>query len=171
MVPHESQSRTCTLTFALACALACALVFALLPACNRESKGVSPDPEASRACPPCPACAGSSGASGAVIPLDLKGGAYSPPSEGAGGSSAIETVAHVGIDSIGAITFNGLPVPVDAELRRLAKESLALGTARFVVGADAAVTYSRVIHVLDLLKMSGVSKIALSVGKPASGLP
>lgn len=70
----------------------------------------------------------------------------------------------VQVSANGELFVDGAKVGSDAEVLNLAR--LALGKTpelRAVIQADQAVTYGRVIHVLDVLKQAGVTKIAFGV--------
>ncbi len=64
----------------------------------------------------------------------------------------------------GRIVVDQKPVPNDDALLPLAKDAYGKNhELRAVIKADAQVTHGRVIHVLDLLKQAGISKIAFGV--------
>ena len=61
----------------------------------------------------------------------------------------------------GPMLVNGETVSNDAVVTRLAKETLGKDPeTRAVINADGAVAHRRVIHVLDLLKNAGISRVA-----------
>ena len=61
----------------------------------------------------------------------------------------------------GPMLVNGESVSNDAVVTRLAKETLGKDPeTRAVINADGAVAHRRVIHVLDLLKSAGISRVA-----------
>jgi biopolymer transport protein ExbD len=106
----------------------------------------------------------SMGAMGAV-PLDVP---KPPPPPGAG---AVQQMFTVELRTDGTTHVNGKLVADDAALLATARGAIAATPdLRAVIRADAAVTHGRVIHVLDLLKQAGISKIAFGVS-PAPAAP
>jgi biopolymer transport protein ExbD len=75
------------------------------------------------------------------VPLDL-------PKAATG--TDVQTVFSIVMAANGSAQVDSRAIPNDAELRA-------------VIKADAAVPHGRVIHVLDLLKQAGVTKIAFGV--------
>jgi biopolymer transport protein TolR len=87
-----------------------------------------------------------------AVPLDL-------PS--ASTSEAAQTIFSVVLPESGAVSVNGEAVAGDAQLVRRAKEELGKDPAlRAVISASGSVPHRRVIHLLDLLRSAGVSRIA-----------
>jgi biopolymer transport protein ExbD len=89
------------------------------------------------------------------VPLDL-------PKAASG--TDIQTVFSIELYANGDISVDQKKLPTDDALFPLAKEGHARNPdLRAVIKADGTVQHQRVIHVLDLLKQSGVSKIAFGV--------
>lgn len=83
----------------------------------------------------------------------------------------VQTVFSVELTADGKTLVDSKPVPNDDEVGRLAKGAKAKNKdLRAVIRADKKVEHGRVIHVLDLLKRSGVAKIAFAVS-PLEGVP
>ena len=60
--------------------------------------------------------------------------------------------------------FNNEPVADDVDLSaRFQKARAAAGEASLVVTADAQALHGRVVHVIDLAKLQGVTKFAINV--------
>ena len=89
------------------------------------------------------------------VPLDL-------PKAASG--TDVQVVFSIELYANGDITVDQKKLPNDDALFALAKESHARNSdLRAVIKADGTVQHQRVIHVLDLLKQSGVTKIAFGV--------
>jgi len=95
------------------------------------------------------------------IPLDL------PKAASAG---ATQSVLALSVARDGKISANGAPLPTDADLRRAAKAALEQSPElRTVIQASSAVDYGTVLHVMDELRETGISKIACATEpKPPS---
>jgi biopolymer transport protein ExbD len=92
------------------------------------------------------------------IPLDLPKSAH--------GEQAKEKqdILSLILAADGRTIVDSKPVPTDDAVLPLAKDAYGRNhDVRAVIKADAAVTHGRVIHVLDLLKQAGVTKIAFGV--------
>jgi biopolymer transport protein ExbD len=64
----------------------------------------------------------------------------------------------------GKYFMNSEPIADDAELSaRFAKARAAAGEPSLVVSADAQAMHGRVVHVIDLAKVQGVTKFAINV--------
>ena len=88
------------------------------------------------------------------IPLDL------PRAASAG---ATQTVLSVSVTKDGQISTNGTPAPTDTDLRRAAKDALAQSPElRTVIQASTGVAYGTVLHVMDELRETGITKIAFA---------
>jgi biopolymer transport protein ExbD len=83
----------------------------------------------------------------------------------------VQMIFGVELHQNGDIIVNGKKLPNDDAVLPLAKEELAkTPDLRAVIRADTTIQHGRVIKVLDLLKTSGVSKIAFGVAPiPAPG--
>jgi biopolymer transport protein ExbD len=89
------------------------------------------------------------------VPLDL-------PKAASG--TDVQVVFSIELYANGDITVDQKKLANDDALFALAKEGHARNAdLRAVIKADGTVQHQRVIHVLDLLKQSGVSKIAFGV--------
>lgn len=87
-----------------------------------------------------------------AVPLDL-------PS--ASTTEAVQTVFSVVLPEAGAVSVNGEAVAEDAQLVGRAREELAKNPElRAVISASGSAPHRRVIHLLDLLRSAGVSRIA-----------
>lgn len=83
----------------------------------------------------------------------------------------VQTVFSVELTADGKTVVDSKPVKSDEDVSRLAKEAKAKNKdLRAVIRADKKVEHGRVIHVLDLLKRSGVAKIAFAVSR-LEGVP
>jgi len=89
------------------------------------------------------------------VPLDL-------PKAASG--SEIQIVFSVELYANGEISVDQKKIASDDALFPLAKEAhVQSADVRAVIRADGTVQHQRVIHVLDLLKQAGISKIAFGV--------
>jgi biopolymer transport protein ExbD len=89
------------------------------------------------------------------VPLDL-------PKAASG--TDVQTVFSIVMASNGAIQVDSKPLPNEDAILPIAREAHARNAElRAVIKADSMVTHGHVIHVLDLLKQAGVSKIAFGV--------
>ncbi|MGZ3460530.1 MAG: ExbD/TolR family protein, partial [Archangium sp.] len=87
-----------------------------------------------------------------AVPLDLPQAAR---------SEEVQVIFSVLLPPNGPALVNGEPAPDDETLLRLAREAVARDSElRAVINADGAVPHRRVIHVLDLLKRSGITRVA-----------
>jgi biopolymer transport protein ExbD len=97
------------------------------------------------------------------MPMDL-------PKSASG--EALQTVFAVELTADGKTRVDSEVVPDDAALTPLAKKAKAKNKdLRAVIRADKKVEHGRVIHVLDLLRRSGIAKIAFAVTPSAEGVP
>lgn len=82
----------------------------------------------------------------------------------------MQVVFSVAVPKDGLVVVNGTPVADDSSFVRLATGALAKDRElRVVIGADADVHHRRVIHVLDLLKRAGITRIAFAALPPGEG--
>jgi len=89
------------------------------------------------------------------VPLDL-------PKAATG--TDVQTVFSIVMASNGTAQVDSRPIPNDDAILAIARDAHAKNAElRAVIKADAAVPHGRVIHVLDLLKQAGVTKIAFGV--------
>jgi biopolymer transport protein ExbD len=97
------------------------------------------------------------------MPMDL-------PKSASG--EALQTIFAVELTADGKTRVDSEPVADDAALTPLAKKAKSKNKdLRAVIRADKKVEHGRVIHVLDLLRRSGIAKIAFAVAPTADGLP
>ena len=87
----------------------------------------------------------------------------------------VQTVFSIELSADGKTVVDSSPVPNDEAIVGLAKRAKEKNKdLRAVIRADSKVEHGRVIHVLDLLNRTGVSKIAFAVApstdKPAPNL-
>jgi biopolymer transport protein ExbD len=84
----------------------------------------------------------------------------------------IQTIFSVELLVDGSARVDQKPISDDEAIGGLAKKAHAKNPElRAVIRADRKVEHGRVIHVLDLLKRAGVSKIAFAVTPAAEGEP
>ena len=90
-----------------------------------------------------------------TLPMDL-------PKAATGGEQQI--IFSVSVDTAGQMTVDSRKVKDDAELFSLARSARANNVdLRAVIHADQSLSYGRVVRVMDLLKQSGIGKIAFGV--------
>ena len=87
----------------------------------------------------------------------------------------VQTVFSIELTADGKTVVDSAPVPNDDSIVSFAKRAKEKNKdLRAVIRADSKVEHGRVIHVLDLLNRTGVSKIAFavapSIDKPAPSL-
>lgn len=89
------------------------------------------------------------------LPMDLPKAAKGDP---------IQTIFSVELTADGKTVVDSQPVSDDESIQQLAKAGRTENPdLRAVIRADTKVEHGRVIHVLDLLKRAGISKIAFAV--------
>jgi biopolymer transport protein TolR len=98
-----------------------------------------------------------------AVPLDLPRAA---------GTDEIQVVFSVVVPIQGAVLVNGAAAPGDAALLERARAAVA-GDAeiRAVIQADGGVPHRRVIHVLDLLRQGGITRVAFAAVPPEEAAP
>jgi biopolymer transport protein ExbD len=90
-----------------------------------------------------------------ALPVDL-------PKAASGGE--VQEIVSVVLAADGAAQVDGEPLSSDDEVLSRARTALAAhAELRAVIRADGAVQHRRVMHVLDLLRLAGVSKIGFAV--------
>lgn len=90
-----------------------------------------------------------------ALPLDL-------PQAASGGET--QTVLVVGVDATGLLTADGETLADDGALRSLAARRLAeVPELRTVIQASSSASHGAVVHVLDELRLAGVSRVAFAV--------
>jgi biopolymer transport protein ExbD len=96
------------------------------------------------------------------MPMDL-------PKSASG--EALQTIFAVELTADGKTRVDSEAIDSDEAISPLAKKAKAKNKdMRAVIRADKKVEHGRVIHVLDLLRRSGISKIAFAVTPSADGL-
>lgn len=84
----------------------------------------------------------------------------------------VQTFFSVELTADGKTVVDSKQIGSDEEIPGLAKEAKAKNRdLRAVIRADKKVEHGRVIHVLDLLKRSGVAKIAFAISPVSEGVP
>jgi biopolymer transport protein ExbD len=79
--------------------------------------------------------------------------------------------AMVTVSPDGALHFNQRPV-TDADLARALREAVARDReVTLVVSADHRATHGRVVHVMDVAKVAGITRFAISVEREAGASP
>jgi biopolymer transport protein ExbD len=87
-----------------------------------------------------------------AVPLDLPRASQ---------SEEVQVIFSVLIPTKGPPLVNGTPTPVDGELVRLARQAQTEDSdVRAVINADGGVAHRQVMHVLDLLKQGGITRVA-----------
>jgi len=82
----------------------------------------------------------------------------------------VQVVFSVVVPATGPVVANGTPVGNDAGLIELASNAHAQDRdLRVVISADGSAHHRRVIHVLDLIKRAGVSRVAFAALRPEQG--
>jgi len=78
-----------------------------------------------------------------------------------------QVIFSVIVPVIGATLVNGAPAGDDGEFIRVAEEASRKDQdVRAVINADGAVPHRKVIHILDLLKRGGISRVAFGATTP-----
>jgi biopolymer transport protein ExbD len=91
------------------------------------------------------------------IPMDL------PKAASAGASQAVFTVS---VDKEGHLFADGRPLANDDELRGAAKAAMAASPeTRTVIQAAGAASHASVLHTMDELRESGITRIAFAADK------
>lgn len=96
-----------------------------------------------------------------AVPVDL-------PKAASG--NEIQTVFAVSIDASGTLRVDGKPIASDDDLRHAARSARARDNEpRTVLQADGSVAHARIVHVMDVLRTEGITKLAFAVDPtPAS---
>ena len=93
-----------------------------------------------------------------AVPLDLPRASQ---------SEEMQVVFSIIIPATGSTLVNGETANTDADVGRLAKDAIQKDPdVRAVINADGAVPHRRVIHMLDLVKSAGISKVAFGALPP-----
>ena len=81
----------------------------------------------------------------------------------ASSDEAVSSLAAVTITKEGKLYYNGEPIE-DADLAAKLRSAKANGAeVNLVVTADEAVPHGKVVHVIDVAKVEGISKFAIQV--------
>ena len=76
-------------------------------------------------------------------------------------SEEVQVIFAVALPTTGPIVVDGAPVAPEEALVRLVRDASTKDPAlRVVINADGAVSHRRVIHVLDLIRRAGVTRVA-----------
>ena len=87
-----------------------------------------------------------------AVPMDLPQASH---------SEELQVVFSVLVPKSGVVLVDGEPASDDATLLALAQRALARSPdLRAVINADGEVPHRRVIHILDLLKQAGMTRVA-----------
>jgi len=114
----------------------------------------APGPRVEAATLPAP-CPSSPPQEARPVPIDAPKAASSSPDH---------SVFSVILRLDGTALVDGVGLPGDDAILQLARDAHATnGDVRAVIAADASITHGRVVHVLDLLKQAGLSRIAFAV--------
>lgn len=95
-----------------------------------------------------------SGAVSEALPLDL-------PTASSGQQQ--QTVLRVSVAQDGALSLDGSPTDLDTLREAARRAARADAGARAAIAADGAARHERVIAVIDLLRTSGVTRLAFLV--------
>lgn len=88
------------------------------------------------------------------------------PQASTGGET--QSVLSVALDAQGTTFVDQRPISGDVELTERVRASLSKDKdARAVLHADGAVPHARVVHAMDVLRKSGMTRIAFAVEKAA----
>ena len=81
----------------------------------------------------------------------------------ASSDESVSTVAAVTITKEGAFYYNGEPVAEPALVEKLRAVRAAAPEVTLVVSADESALHGKVVHVIDLAKVEGITKFAINV--------
>lgn len=89
-----------------------------------------------------------------AVPVDLPRASH---------SEEVQVIFSVILPAQGITLVNGEPAPDDSTVVRLAEQAFANDReVRAVINADGAASHRRVVHVIDLLKRGGISRVAFA---------
>jgi biopolymer transport protein ExbD len=83
----------------------------------------------------------------------------------ASGTEQTRTTLGLTLKKDGALYLNGQPSSDDAIVRYIASELPKNPELQAIIAADKAVSHGEVIHVIDLVKRSGVHRFAISTDR------
>jgi biopolymer transport protein ExbD len=81
----------------------------------------------------------------------------------ASSDEAVSTVAAVTITKQGTFFYNGDPVTEPALVAKLRAAKAASAEVNLVLTADEEALHGKVVHVIDLAKIEGITKFAINV--------
>jgi biopolymer transport protein ExbD len=81
----------------------------------------------------------------------------------ASSDEAVSTVAAVTITKEGTFFYNGEPVSEPGLVDKLRAAKAGAAEVNLVVSADQDALHGRVVHVIDLAKIEGITKFAINV--------
>ena len=81
----------------------------------------------------------------------------------ASSDEAVSTVAAVTITKQGTFFYNGDPVAEPALVAKLRAAKAASAEVNLVLTADEEALHGKVVHVIDLAKIEGITKFAINV--------
>ena len=81
----------------------------------------------------------------------------------ASSDEAVSTVSAVTITKQGAYLYNGDPVTEPALVERLRAAKAGGAEVNLVLSADEEALHGKVVHVIDLAKIEGITKFAINV--------
>jgi biopolymer transport protein ExbD len=81
----------------------------------------------------------------------------------ASSDESVSTVAAVTITKEGGYFYNGEPVGEQALVDKLHAAKAASEEVNLVVSADEAALHGKVVHVIDVAKVEGITKFAINV--------
>jgi biopolymer transport protein ExbD len=87
------------------------------------------------------------------------------------GGETVQGLVTVVMDKEGKVFFDGAEVTEPELLTRVSEALQKDPETRAIIGADQALNYGRVMHLIDVVKGQGVTKIALNVQKDAAPVP
>ena len=76
---------------------------------------------------------------------------------------SVSTVAAVTVTKEGAFFYNGEPVSEPSLVGKLRAAKAGGGEVSLVVSADQEAFHGKVVHVIDLAKIEGITKFAINV--------
>src|SRR5215472_7666605 len=84
------------------------------------------------------------------------------------GGETVQGLVNVVLDKDGRIFFDGAEVNEDDLLRRVSDSVTKDPQARAVISADQALSYGRVMRLIDAIKGQGIARFALNIQKDVS---
>ena len=87
------------------------------------------------------------------------------------GGETVQGLVNVVMDRDGKIFFDGTEVGEQELLRRIAEALEKDRDTRAIISADQALNYGKVMHLIDVVKGTGVARFALNIQKDAAPVP